>query len=90
MAVAAEVPPPALPLELPPAFVVVLGSAVVLDVKVLRDVVVELSPTELVVDVLTVAVPETVTPKVDLDIVCWVDEVVGGPGFPPGQLFPKV
>jgi len=40
---------PALPLELPLALVVVLGSGATLDVGMLRDVVVELNPTDPVV-----------------------------------------
>jgi len=48
-AAAAEVLPPALPLELPLALVVVLGSGATLEVGILRDVVVELNPTEPVV-----------------------------------------
>jgi len=71
MAAAAEVPPPALPLELPPAPVVVLGNAAMLDVGMPResDVVVEFNPTELEVGVVKVAVPVTETPKVGLDVV---------------------
>jgi hypothetical protein len=48
-AAAAEVLLPALPLELPLALVVVLGSGATLDVAMLRDVVVELNPTDPVV-----------------------------------------
>jgi hypothetical protein len=48
-AAAAEVLPPALPLEFPLALVVVLGSGATLEVGIRRDVVVELNPTEPVV-----------------------------------------
>jgi len=68
-AAATKVPPPVLPLELPPVFAVVLGSAATLDDGKLRGVLVELNPTGFAADVLKVAVFVNVAPKVDWDVV---------------------
>lgn len=67
-AAAAEVLPPALLLELPLALVVVLGSGATLDVGMLRDVVVELNPTEPVVRPVDVSMDVDVDMDVDIDL----------------------